>query len=112
MGSQMGRASPTHPNPSLKKERTHVTLVVQSELGELDIYFRVRLTAPLRQLKLAYCDRVGLDRDDLRFTYDGAKLKDDQTAAELEMEDGDVVDVWSDQTGGAGGGNFATCVVL
>ncbi|KAF7127676.1 hypothetical protein RHSIM_Rhsim11G0055200 [Rhododendron simsii] len=83
-----------------KKERTHVTLKVQRE-KMIDIYLRVRLELPLRKLKLAYCDRVGLDCDEVRFTYDGTRIGDNKTAGDLEMEDGDVIDAWSDQLGGA-----------
>ncbi|KAE9446393.1 hypothetical protein C3L33_21714, partial [Rhododendron williamsianum] len=82
-----------------KKDKTHVTVKVQRE-KEFDIYVRVRLEAPLRLLKHAYCDRVGLDCDEVRFTYDGTKIRDLQTAGDLKMEDGDVIDAWSDQTGG------------
>ncbi|KAG5524871.1 hypothetical protein RHGRI_031517 [Rhododendron griersonianum] len=65
----------------------------------IDIYLRVRLEVPLRKLKLAYCDRVGLDCDEIRFTFDGTRIGDQQTAGDMEMEDGDVIDAWSDQWG-------------
>ncbi|KAI8531111.1 hypothetical protein RHMOL_Rhmol11G0111800 [Rhododendron molle] len=74
-----------------KKERTHVTVKVQRE-KMIDIYLRVRLEVPLRKLKLAYCDRVVLDCNEVRFTYDGIRIGDNQTAGDLEMEDGDVID--------------------
>ncbi|KAH7856084.1 hypothetical protein Vadar_032537 [Vaccinium darrowii] len=81
------------------KEKTHVTLKVQKE-HEVDIFLRVRLDTPLRQLKLAYCDRLGLHCDEVRFTYDGSKIGDHETTGDLKMEDGDVIDAWSEQWGG------------
>lgn len=76
----------------------------------IDIYLRVRLEVPLRKLKLAYCNRVGLDCDEIRFTFDGTRIGDQQTAGDLEMEDGDVIDAWSDQWGGSGGASASCCI--
>lgn len=83
-----------------KEQITHVAVKVQREKMR-DIHLRVRLEMPLRKLKLAYCDQVGLDCDQIRFTYDGKRIGDNQTAGDLEMEDGDVIDAWSDQMGGS-----------
>ncbi|KAH7855068.1 hypothetical protein Vadar_020911 [Vaccinium darrowii] len=82
-----------------KKEKSHVTLKVQRH-GAEDILVRMKLDVPLRRLKLDYCDRFGLNSDEVRFTYDGDRIGDKETAGYLKMEDDDVVDVWSDQLGG------------
>ncbi|KAE9446394.1 hypothetical protein C3L33_21713, partial [Rhododendron williamsianum] len=76
----------------------------------IDIYLRVRLEVPLRKLKLAYCNRVGLDCDEIRFTFDGTRIGDQQTAGDLEMEDGDVIDAWQrgDKAGREGISNTST----
>ncbi|KAI7839140.1 hypothetical protein COHA_007143 [Chlorella ohadii] len=48
----------------------------------------------------AYCKQAGLDQDLLRFVYDQQRLRQEQTPADLEMEDGDVIDVMVQQLGG------------
>jgi small ubiquitin-related modifier len=37
----------------------------------------------------------------VRFLFDGQRLNSNQTPQELEMEDGDVIDVMVEQQGGA-----------
>ena len=39
--------------------------------------------------------------NDLRFVYDGDNLKGDETPDSLDMEDGDVIDAFQKQVGGA-----------
>ncbi|KAK9291944.1 hypothetical protein L1049_019896 [Liquidambar formosana] len=94
-----------------KKERNHVTIKVQRQ-HVFDIYLRIKRDLPLRELKICYCDRLGLEYDTVRFTYDGIKIGNSQTAEELGMEDGDVIDAWSDQMAGGGGGGAAAAVFV
>ncbi|KAL7176611.1 hypothetical protein ACSBR2_030033 [Camellia fascicularis] len=72
------------------------------------IFILIKRDLPLRGLKLAYCVRLGLEIDAVRFTYDGVKIGDNETADELKMEDGHVIDAWSDQSGGGRGGGDAS----
>ena len=37
-----------------------------------------------------YCHRQGKRMDDVRFYYDGVRIEEAQTPAQLDMEDGDV----------------------
>jgi hypothetical protein len=46
-------------------------------------FFRVKKTTPLSKLFEAYSARKGVGRDKLRFMLDGAKISDDQTAAQV-----------------------------
>ncbi|KAH7855362.1 hypothetical protein Vadar_024037 [Vaccinium darrowii] len=85
--------------PEPKKEKTHVTVKVQRQHA-VDVFIRVRLDLPLRELKLAYCNRLGLDCDAVRFTYNGSRIHDHETVSDLKMEDGDVVDAWYDVLSG------------
>lgn len=45
------------------------------------------------QIMGAYCERKGLNREATRFHFDGKALNPEMTVGQLEMEDGDVVDV-------------------
>ncbi|XAR58692.1 hypothetical protein NMG60_11014184 [Bertholletia excelsa] len=89
---------------------TFVTLRLQRQ-DEGDKFFRIRRDLPLRRLMLAYCERLGLHIDAVRFCFDGKRVKDSQTANDLEMKDGDVIDAFSDMLG-AGGGSYASSAVF
>lgn len=79
--------------------KTHVTVTMQGE-GKSDVAMRIRRNVPLQKAAHAYCDKLGLKYEAMRFTCDGRKIKDLQTAEDLGLEDGDVLDAWSDQSGG------------
>ncbi len=49
----------------------------------------------------AYCSRQGLSNTQCRFIFDGERVKDDDTPENLEMENGDEIDVMVEQTGGS-----------
>ena len=48
----------------------------------------------------AYCQRQGLSNNQCRFIFDGERIKEDDTPENLEMENGDEIDVMVEQTGG------------
>ena len=57
------------------------------------ILFALKPTTPLQHLMQAYCNRQGMDMKNLRFMYDGKRIEGAQTPADLDMEDGDTIDV-------------------
>jgi len=48
----------------------------------------------------AYCQRQGLASNNVRFLFDGERLHETQTPKELNMENGDEIDVLVEQVGG------------
>ena len=52
------------------------------------------------KLKKSYSDRQGVAVTSLRFLFDGRRINDDETPKQLEMEDGDVIEVYQEQVGG------------
>jgi len=60
----------------------------------------VKRTTPIKKLMDAYCERQGKSLNSLRFLYDGERVQSHNTPAELEMEDGDAIDVMVEQIGG------------
>ncbi|KAK1390218.1 Ubiquitin-like domain-containing protein [Heracleum sosnowskyi] len=84
-----------------EEEDEKVTLRVQQE-GTVDFYFTMKRKDPLRKLMMAYCERRKLgDYRSLRFHLNGDRITGDQTPNQLELENADVIDAWSDQMGGA-----------
>lgn len=45
----------------------------------------------------AWCDRQGKSQASVRFLYDGQRVQPTQTPQELEMEEGDALDVMMEQ---------------
>ncbi|KAF7845558.1 small ubiquitin-related modifier 2-A-like [Senna tora] len=64
------------------------------------MYYRMGRNVKLGFLMMDYCDRKGLLIEYVRFTFDGTRVSVDSTPQDLEMEDDDVVDAWTDQDGG------------
>ncbi|KAI8343632.1 ubiquitin-related domain-containing protein [Chlamydoabsidia padenii] len=78
----------------------HINLkVVGNDNNE--VFFKIKRTTPLRKLMDAYCERQGKSAGSVRFLYDGNRLLPTNTPDELEMEDGDSIDVMVEQIGGA-----------
>ncbi|KAG9138835.1 hypothetical protein Leryth_007467 [Lithospermum erythrorhizon] len=92
-------------------DSSHVTIKIQRE-GVRDVCLRIKRNIALKRVMMAYCERVNLEYEGARFTYNGERIKAEQTAKELDMEDDDVVDVWSDQSGGGDGGGDDKCNVF
>ena len=55
----------------------------------------------MSKLMTAFCQRRGIPLTSARFLFDGERIAEQQTPAELDMEDGDTIDVYMEQTGGA-----------
>jgi hypothetical protein len=77
----------------------HINLKVKDHSSE--VFFKVKKTMRLEKVMRAFCERQGKVFDSTRFVFDGTKLAQDQTPADLDMEDGDIIDVFEEQIGGA-----------
>ena len=66
-----------------------------------EIFFKCKMTTPLDKLMKAFCNRNGVAANSVRFLFDGNRINGTQTPSELDMEDGDVIDVMVEQQGGA-----------
>jgi hypothetical protein len=82
-----------------KMEATHLNLTVKDQSGG-EVAFKVRNTTRFIKLMRAYAAKVGADLQSIRFLFDGARIQEDATPEQLEMEDGDVIDAMVAQTGG------------
>ena len=64
-----------------------------------EIYFALRSCTRLKMLMRAYCNRQGVSMNSVRFLFDGNRINETQTPAQLDMEDGDVIDIMIEQQG-------------
>ena len=74
-----------------------LNLKVVTEDGN-EIFFKLRETTPMHKLMAACCNRLGVGMHSVRFLFDGQRIDPNQTPQELEMEDGDVIDVVCERT--------------
>ena len=78
-----------------------ITLKVHSQDHD-DTYVRTCRNVPLSFLMRAYVDGpAGLVYDQIRFIYDGKRIDGKETAEQLGMEEGDVIDAMFDMMGGS-----------
>lgn len=82
------------------KGSEHINLKVTGQDGSV-VHFKIKKNTPLRKLMNAYCDRTGVKSGVMRFRFDGQPINETDTPSQLDMEDGDVIDVFQQQTGGS-----------
>lgn len=66
-----------------------------------ELHFTVKKTTRLAKLIDAWCERHGISRVGKRFLVDGSVVHDEDTPESLDMEDGDIIEVFEEQVGGA-----------
>jgi len=76
-----------------------VEVKVVNALGE-EVFFKIKRGTPMKRLITAYCSRIGATESSLRFLYDGTRVAATDTPGTLDIEDGDIIDVLTQQTGG------------
>ena len=74
-----------------KRARNAITLRVKDQLGGI-VQFDIKKTTPLRKLMTAYAKRAPPEYV-LRFLQDGYRIKPEDTAESLGMDDQDIIDV-------------------
>ena len=102
-------------------ESEHINLKVLGQDNAV-VQFKIKRHTPLRKLMNAYCDRAvsflplpseiedsnkffffnhkGLSMQVVRFRFDGSPINENDTPTSLEMEEGDTIEVYQQQTGG------------
>jgi Ubiquitin-2 like Rad60 SUMO-like len=67
-----------------------------------DLFFKIKKHTTLKKVMDAYCQRQGKTRGLVRFLFEGQRIQDNDTPETLEMEDGDMIQVFLEQQGGEG----------
>ncbi|KAK3253573.1 hypothetical protein CYMTET_37178 [Cymbomonas tetramitiformis] len=66
-----------------------------------EVHFRVKTTTKFDKIMSAFCEKRGIDKQLTRFIFDGHRLRPDQTPQEVDMEEGDSIDMMLEQVGGS-----------
>ncbi|XP_025200563.1 small ubiquitin-related modifier 2-like [Melanaphis sacchari] len=77
----------------------HINLKVLGQDNAV-VQFKIKKNTQLRKLMNAYCEKTGLVFDTVRFRFDGQAINVTDTPASLDMEEGDTLEVFQQQTGG------------
>ncbi|RSH88164.1 uncharacterized protein EHS24_000692 [Apiotrichum porosum] len=125
----MSDAGSPSANDEVKPKADENTLNIKIRATDgSEVFFKIKKTTKLNKLKNAYAGRVGQDPSAIRYVkpehwdgrdasgdgagphptdavpapllFDGQRIVDNQTAEDLEMEDGDVIEVLLEQVGG------------
>ncbi|RDD38767.1 Small ubiquitin-related modifier [Trichoplax sp. H2] len=83
----------------IKPESDHINIKVVGQ-DNTEVHFKIKRNTQLKKLKAAYCERQGVPIGSLRFLFDGQRINDDMSPKQLEMEDDDVIEVYTEQLGG------------
>ena len=65
-----------------------------------EIFFKIKRQTPLRKLMEAFCNKQGLNINNVRFLSDGVRITGEKSAADLGLENDDVIDAMMNQIGG------------
>ena len=60
----------------------HINLKVVTQDGN-EIYFKCKQTTPLQKLMHAFCNRQGVSTNSVRFLFDGNRINETQTPAQV-----------------------------
>jgi hypothetical protein len=88
------------PNPE-DQAPTHLNVSVRDQDGN-DLLFKIKKSTPLKKVMDAYCERQGKNRGLVRFLFEGSRVQDTDTPDGLDLEDGDMIEVFLEQQGGEG----------
>lgn len=104
MARSDGSASPGV-EPQLKEEDSRkpkqLCIKIKNQ-QEHEIEFKIKSTTRFTKVFDNYCSRRNIERRSVRFFLDNIRIQDDDTAAGLDMEDGDEIQCHLEQTGGDG----------
>ena len=80
---------------------TDITIYVKGSDGQEAMGFKIKLNTQLNKMIDLFCRNRGVEKGSMVFLFDGTRITGSETPADLEMEDGDEVDVMLHQTGGS-----------
>ena len=85
----------------------HINLKVMGQDGNV-VQFKIKKHTALKKLMSTYCERAGLALQTIRFSFDGTRINESDTPKGLDMEDGDTIEVFQQQSGGGRSCNSGT----
>ncbi|XP_018438033.1 small ubiquitin-related modifier 5-like isoform X1 [Raphanus sativus] len=88
--------------PKKSRSRTpqkKITVKVKTQQGGEEDVYKIGYGTHMSRLMEAYCNNRNLEEGTVRFIFGKKQLKPRSTPAQLRMEEGDVIDIVTDQDG-------------
>ena len=82
-------------------ENTERITITIKDQANASLTLRIKKNTPFRKILEAYAKQVQRPAFQCRLFLDGLRLGLEQTPAGVAMEEGDLIDVFTEQTGGA-----------
>ncbi|KAG2451684.1 hypothetical protein HYH02_003464 [Chlamydomonas schloesseri] len=76
-----------------------INISIKSTDGEVN--FKIKKSTRMGKVFSAFAQKKGVGEGHYRFVFDGQRVGNDVTAAEAGLEDGDTLDAFVEQQGGA-----------
>ncbi|KEY71618.1 hypothetical protein S40285_06145 [Stachybotrys chlorohalonatus IBT 40285] len=76
----------------------HLNIKVTDNNNE--VFFKIKRSTKLEKLMTAFCERQGKALSSVRFLFEGSRVQPTDTPDQLEMADGDTLEVHQEQVGG------------
>jgi hypothetical protein len=101
MSAEDGSPAPESPVPAEEKkpEATHIQVKVKDQ-HENEVFFKIKRSTPMKKVFDAYCATKSIARASVRFLFEGERVQDLDTPEKLEMDDDNMIEVFSEQQGG------------
>lgn len=96
--SASGESEEEEQSPVSQSAGETITLIVKDQAGEMT-FFKVKRTTKMAKVFEAYAERKGVGADTLLFNVDGQRLREDDTAWGLDLEDQDQIECLLQQRG-------------
>ena len=82
-----------NPNSNPSARIAHAAAVTRPATTAMSRGDVMSISGPLMKLMNAFCSREGISTNSVRFLFDGNRVNETQTPAQLDMEDGDLIDL-------------------
>ncbi|KAK9814255.1 hypothetical protein WJX72_003009 [[Myrmecia] bisecta] len=85
--------------PKVEGGSETIQLKVKDQTGG-EVHFKVKTTTKFEKIMQAYCQKKSIDMAGMRFLFEGTRINNTSTPADLGMEDDDIIDAVMEQVGG------------
>ncbi|KAG9243282.1 ubiquitin-related domain-containing protein [Calycina marina] len=82
-----------------KPKGEQINIVVKDQNSN-ELTFKIKKTTKFEKVFAAWCNMESKEPKSVRFSFDGSRVNPNDTPGALDMEDGDIVEVFLEQMGG------------
>lgn len=91
----------TVPTPAATPPANPSINIVLKDTQNNEVHFKIKRTTRFEKVFKAFAERQGRQVGTCRFRFDGDPIDALSTPGDIDMQDGDLIDVFEEQVGGA-----------